>query len=306
MTGSAFLSPQQNDQNSHLYTCRNWRHAPHLYPQGTRAIVRFTYGFHLDEKRMTAFAAANFPKVVPKGFPMILVWFAQRLRFEAQYAHLRVKGAVADGVDVPPEAEVMVESNGVPLFVVFTVTSWERRAWDARPTVEQVEILKEITGVEPGWYIDQSSNTPVTWPPKLETHPPPLLSKYKGHRQVYGFHVDERKMIEFATANFPEAVRKGFWIILMCFTQHLRFEAQYAHVRLTGALADDVHVPPGAQVMVGPTGVRQFPVIVVTSWERRAWSVRPTLEQLDIMKEIAGVEPDWYIDVDTYGVVSAE
>ncbi|PPQ78336.1 hypothetical protein CVT26_007702 [Gymnopilus dilepis] len=135
--------------------------------------------------------------------------------------------------------------------------------------------------------------------PKLEVRPPPLPSKYRGHRQVYGFHVDEQKMTEYAAANFPKILPKGFWMTLMWFAQHLRFEAQYSYVRLESATADDVVIPPGAKILVGPTGKLQFPIIVVSAWERRIWNVRPTLEQLEIMQEITGMEPDWYIDVNS-------
>ena len=149
-------------------------------------------------------------------------------------------------------------------------------------------------------------NPPIIRAEKLETWPPPLPPKYKGYRQIYGFHVDEKKMTEFAAANFPKVLPRGFWMILAWFAQRLRFHAQYAHVRLKGAAADDVDVPPGAEVVVGPTGIRQFMVLTVTSWERRAWDARPTVEQFEIMKEITGVEAGWYIDVDTYGLIRQE
>ncbi|KDR79363.1 hypothetical protein GALMADRAFT_154279 [Galerina marginata CBS 339.88] len=133
-------------------------------------------------------------------------------------------------------------------------------------------------------------------PARLEARPPPLPPSRKDHRQFYGFHINEERLMEYASRHCPNAKEVDLWSIIIWFLFHLRIKAAYEDIQLQFVFADE-DAPLDATTRDGPTGIPQIPIFSICAWEVEAWAARPTLEDIEAIQEIIGTEPRWYTDV---------
>ncbi|KDR79365.1 hypothetical protein GALMADRAFT_223590 [Galerina marginata CBS 339.88] len=133
-------------------------------------------------------------------------------------------------------------------------------------------------------------------PARLEARPPPLPPNCKDHRQFYGFHINEERVLEYASRRCKNAKELNLWSTIIWFLFHLRRKAVYEDIQLEFVVADQ-DPPPDATIRHGPTGIPQIPIFSICAWEVEDWAARPTLEDIEAIQEIIGTEPRWYTDV---------